>query len=101
MLSVSHVFLFENCRIITSNPPTSFRPKQIRAGEYAAGRKNELERVNLRMRWGVICVHIFRRHIENLSSKFCNFRVAVVLKPVARDFMVKQVTRWRAHLYCL
>jgi len=60
---------------------------------------------NVRMRWGIIYVHrglhIFRRHIENFISKFCNFMVAVVLKPVVRDFMVKQVTGWRAHLYCL
>jgi hypothetical protein len=60
---------------------------------------------NVRMRWGVIYVHcglhIFRRRIENFSSKFYNFRAAVVLKPVARDFMGKQVTGWRAHLYCL
>jgi hypothetical protein len=37
---------FLNCRIITSNPPTFYRPKQIRAGEYAVGRKILLERVN-------------------------------------------------------
>jgi hypothetical protein len=41
-----YVFLFYNSRIITSNLPTSFRPKQIRAGEYAVGRKIGLERVN-------------------------------------------------------
>jgi hypothetical protein len=28
-----------------SNPPTFYRPKQIRAGEYAVGRKIGLERV--------------------------------------------------------
>jgi hypothetical protein len=39
------VFLFWNCRIITSNPPTSFPLKQISAGEYAVGRKIGLERV--------------------------------------------------------
>jgi hypothetical protein len=40
------VFLFLNCRIITIIHQPLSRPKQIRAGEYAVGRKIGLERVN-------------------------------------------------------
>jgi hypothetical protein len=42
-----HVFFC--CRIITSNSQPLYRPKQIRAGEYAVGRKIGLERVNFKV----------------------------------------------------
>jgi hypothetical protein len=42
-----HVFICQNCRIITSNPPTSLPPKAMKPGKYALAEKLDRKGLNL------------------------------------------------------
>jgi hypothetical protein len=67
LLLFLHVFLFYNCRIITSNPPTSFPPKTNKSWGVCGWQKIGLENVKTYSILSVIAVY---KNVDKLGAFF-------------------------------